>query len=67
MSFRTDRFGGAELVPFPRRTPSAAASEARLPVLIILHQESSTPGRVGNALRNLGYPLDIRRPRFGDP
>lgn len=37
------------------------------PVLIILHQESSTPGRVGNGLRALGFPLDIRRPRFGDP
>jgi GMP synthase (glutamine-hydrolysing) len=37
------------------------------PVLIILHQEHSTPGRVGNALRQLGYPLDVRRPRFGDP
>ena len=37
------------------------------PVLIILHQEHSTPGRVGSALRALGYPLDIRRPRFGDP
>ena len=38
-----------------------------LPVLIVLHQETSTPGRVGNALRALGHPLDIRRPRFGDP
>ncbi|WP_414709649.1 glutamine amidotransferase [Rhodopseudomonas sp.] len=37
------------------------------PVLIVLHQEMSTPGRVGNALRLLGHPLDIRRPRFGDP
>lgn len=37
------------------------------PVLVILHQEASTPGRVGNALRALGYALDIRRPRFGDP
>jgi len=37
------------------------------PVLIILHQESSIPGRVGHALRALGFPLDIRRPRFGDP
>ena len=36
------------------------------PVLIVLHQEHSTPGRVGNALRRLGYPLDVRRPRFGD-
>jgi len=37
------------------------------PVLIVLHQETSTPGRVGHALRALGHPLDIRRPRFGDP
>ena len=37
------------------------------PILIILHQEHSTPGRVGNALRQLGYPLDVRRPRFDDP
>ena len=36
-------------------------------MLIVLHQETSTPGRVGNALRALGYRLDIRRPRFGDP
>jgi GMP synthase (glutamine-hydrolysing) len=37
------------------------------PVLIILHQEHSSPGRVGQVLSKLGYPLDIRRPRFGDP
>jgi GMP synthase (glutamine-hydrolysing) len=36
------------------------------PILIVLHQEHSTPGRIGNALRKLGYPLDVRRPRFGD-
>src|SRR5882724_2443392 len=36
-------------------------------VLLILHQEQSTPGRVGLALRDRGYPLDIRRPRFDDP
>ena len=36
------------------------------PILIILHQEHSTPGRIGNALRHLGYTLDVRRPRFGD-
>ena len=39
----------------------------RLPVLIVLHQENSTPGRVGQALRERGYALDIRKPRFGDP
>ena len=38
-----------------------------LPVLIVLHQEHSTPGRVGLALRNLGHALDIRRPRFDEP
>ena len=37
------------------------------PVLLILHQEHSSPGRVGQVLAKLGYPLDIRRPRFGDP
>ncbi len=38
-----------------------------LPVLIVLHQEHSTPGRIGLALRNRGHALDIRRPRFDDP
>lgn len=36
------------------------------PVLIVLHQEHSTPGRVGQRLAARGHPLDIRRPRFGD-
>jgi GMP synthase (glutamine-hydrolysing) len=38
----------------------------RQPILTILHQERSTPGRVGYALQQLGFRLDIRRPRFGD-
>jgi GMP synthase (glutamine-hydrolysing) len=42
------------------------ARPSLLPVLIVLHQEASVPGPIGNALRSLGYPLDIRRPRFGD-
>lgn len=37
------------------------------PVILVLHQEHSSPGRVGQVLSKLGYPLDIRRPRFGDP
>jgi GMP synthase (glutamine-hydrolysing) len=37
------------------------------PVLIILHQEHSTPGRIGRLLTERGLKLDIRRPRFGDP
>lgn len=38
---------------------------AKKPILIILHQESSTPGRVGHKLRARGYALDIRRPALG--
>lgn len=36
------------------------------PVLVVLHQESSTPGRIGWMLQRLGYTLDIRRPALGD-
>lgn len=36
------------------------------PVLIVLHQEHSSSGRVGQALQRLGFPLDIRRPALGD-
>lgn len=38
-----------------------------LPVLIVLHQQHSTPGRLGWYLERRGFALDIRRPRFGDP
>jgi GMP synthase (glutamine-hydrolysing) len=38
-----------------------------LPVLIVLHQEHSSPGRIGLELKKRGIPLDIRRPRFDDP
>jgi GMP synthase (glutamine-hydrolysing) len=37
-----------------------------LPALIVLHGELSTPGRVGQQLKDRGVMLDIRRPRFGD-
>ncbi|MEO1200761.1 MAG: glutamine amidotransferase [Pseudomonadota bacterium] len=36
-------------------------------ILIVLHQETSTPGRVGHVLVDNGFALDVRRPRFGDP
>jgi GMP synthase (glutamine-hydrolysing) len=53
--------------PIPFHTAaSAEAAPHLLPVLIVLHQEHSTPGRIGNALREIGHLLDIRRPRFGD-
>src|SRR6476469_9321005 len=67
MSFRSRKIGDT-IPPFPGQPTLVASRPARLlPVLIVLHQETSAPGRVGNALRALGHPLDIRRPRFGDP
>jgi GMP synthase (glutamine-hydrolysing) len=36
-------------------------------VLVVLHQEQSTPARIGRILQQMGYVLDVRRPRFGDP
>lgn len=39
----------------------------RQPILIVLHQERSSPGRVGQMLIEKGFPLDIRRPVLGDP
>src|SRR3972149_10989996 len=36
------------------------------PILVLLHQEHSTPGRVGHMLEARGFSLDIRKPRFGD-
>jgi GMP synthase (glutamine-hydrolysing) len=41
--------------------------DGRDPVLIVLHQDHSTPGRVGALLKRLGCALDIRRPSLGDP
>ena len=40
---------------------------ARDPILVVLHQETSSPGRVGEILRRRGHRLDIRRPSLGDP
>jgi GMP synthase (glutamine-hydrolysing) len=43
-------------------------SPARRPtVLMVLHQEHSTPGRVGAALKAMNVRLDIRRPSCGEP
>ncbi len=36
------------------------------PILVILHQEHSSAGRVGQMLQARGFDLDIRRPPLGD-
>ncbi len=51
-------------MPFDNDCP---ASNDAAPILVVLHQENSTPGRVGTALTRRGHRLDIRRPRYGDP
>lgn len=48
-----------------KSTNSTPAAKPR--VLVVLHQEHSTPARIGRVLQQLGFDLDIRRPRFGDP
>ncbi|WP_028033622.1 glutamine amidotransferase [Chelativorans sp. J32] len=35
-------------------------------ILVVLHQEMSSPGRVGQLLEKTGFTLDIRRPPLGD-
>lgn len=44
--------------------PSPAQS-AQPSILMIVHQESSDPGRIGDKLRERGFRLDIRRPCLG--
>ena len=48
-------------MPDPRQKPAA-----RPKLLVVLHQEHSSPGRIGGCLVDQGYELDIRRPRYGD-
>ena len=45
----------------------ATTKSARPRILIVLHQEMSTPGRVGHLLIENGFDLDVRRPPLGDP
>lgn len=48
-----------------QKTPPAEPAPKR-PVLVVLHQEMSTPGRVGHYLKSRGYELDARRPVLGE-
>ena len=57
---------GPAAAPAGRRHVLDAAGDPR-PILVVLHQETSTPGRVGQILQAHGLGLDIRRPVIGDP
>jgi GMP synthase (glutamine-hydrolysing) len=47
------------------RSRRSLSRDRKQPVLIVLHQERSSAGRVGQMLEEKGYPLDIRRPVLG--
>ena len=42
-------------------------TEKKPQILIVLHQQRSTSGKLGQLLQAKGFHLDKRRPRFGDP
>ncbi|MCF6321615.1 MAG: glutamine amidotransferase, partial [Rhizobiaceae bacterium] len=44
-----------------------SGNSRRPKILVVLHQENSTPGRVGMMLVERGYDIDIRRPPLGHP
>ena len=50
----------------PPQSPIERGAGKR-PVLVILHQEHSSPGHIGQWFLRNGHGLDVRKPRFGDP
>lgn len=54
-----------EVAEAPRRFTLDVPHETR-PVLVVLHQENSSPGRVGQILERAGVPIDVRRPVLGE-
>jgi GMP synthase (glutamine-hydrolysing) len=60
----------AGMNPPETATPNDALKSepgGRRKILVVLHQENSSPGRIGRLLRDAGMELDIRLPRYGDP
>ena len=51
---------------FTYTEPGRSAPGVKKPVCIVLHQEQSNPGHVGQWFRRNGHALDIRKPRYGD-
>ena len=45
--------------------PKAQPSQPRK-IAVIIHKETTSPGKVGERLTSMGYGLDIRAPIFGD-
>lgn len=47
-------------------TRSSGTDAPPRPILVVLHQQHSNPGHIGQTLVRHGHVLDVRRPRFGD-
>jgi len=60
--FREPRSSSGLATGISGHDPSRTAPK----ILIVLHQENSSPGRVGHLLQAAGFRLDIRRPPLGD-
>jgi len=58
-----EALGGLAQRSGPARRPMSANSP--LPILVLMHGEASSAGRIGQALQRRGHRLDIRKPRFG--
>jgi GMP synthase (glutamine-hydrolysing) len=56
----SEESGSSSAAPVDRAPP------AKKPVLLVLHQEQSNPGHVGQWFRRNGHALDVRKPRYGD-
>ncbi len=54
------------LPPACPHPPDMSAPPPKPKILIVLHQETSSPGKLGHMLKAKGFQLDIRKPRFGD-
>ena len=64
MSFET---GKSEVSTSGGCADDRPKSLGRLPILVIMHGEASSAGRIGQVLAQRGYALDCRKPRFGAP
>lgn len=62
-----DSGGEGEFSPTQIATHPRAQARNKKPVCVVLHQEHSNPGHIGQWFVRNGHRLDIRRPRFGDP
>ena len=65
MTFEARAGGGLDRFAEKNGADGSPARQSKLPVLVIMHGEASSAGRIGQLLQQRGHALDIRKPRFG--